>query len=1056
MANDSLKNIWPEWEVEDKPLGCGSYGVVYKAVRRDHDVVSYAAIKVISIPQSESQIDSIRSEGLSVRDTKTYLEGVVTDFVSEIRLMESFKGVQNIVSVEDYKVVEKEDGIGWDIYIRMELLTPFNKYSADRTLSEQEVIKLGIDMCTALELCAKRNVIHRDIKPENIFINEFGDFKLGDFGIARRLENATSGMSQKGTYPYMAPEVEKSTEYDARADICSLGIVLYRLMNKNRLPFYDLDKQILSPVEREAANRRRLDGEPLPTPCNASQGLSEVILCACAHNPEDRFATATAMKNALLSVANGSYRPSDRTVSILRADQAQNSNKTVSVRRSPESNNANEKSEEEPIATFGQDKQKRTKLSKGKKAGLITVAVLVVIIGLAIAGAITYLGGSAYKAVKSMNRGDYSEAIEMYSDSIKDDFIQSMLFEGLLEKQYNEKLDDYASGRLSYSETLDYIDAVLVFKVIDGADKKFSEIIISRSDAIIEAYKAGTLDYSEAKQELDALAEKEKSVLNTSIANEKVSLLSTLYSAASAYETAEQQMNSGNYVDAITQLDQIPEGSDLYDDAQQKMAEASAAYKTSVLEQANAYVQSENYPGAISVIEYALTILPDDVELQNELGELQTAHHASVVSAALSESTALQSRGDYTGAMRVLSDAMNAVGEDIQLEAAFNTCKASYKSCIISSAGQSASEGDFLSAWSVINDSLSFFDNDEEMVQKAEYYKNEYITNTIARINEYLIAGDFDSASRCLESALAVFPNDTNLQEELEHIEYMKPKLLLDVCPPYELVPHSTVPMWYEQPTIIKMGGISYTNGFVFQWDTCYALYYLGGNYSKLEFDVGHIDGGYLINATINIYLDGRFYMAIEVQPDMLLKHIMLSVDGAIQMKIELTTGSNKIASYGFVNAILTPKENENNQEQSSNPNLVRLLSVCPPYELLPHSTVPMWYEQPTIMKMCGQAFTDGFSFQWDTCYALYNLGGNYSKLEFDLGHIDGGNIQSATIYIYLDGVVAMVIEVTPEMIIRHIEMPLNGATQMKIEMTTGSNKIACYGFANAMLLPNN
>ena len=200
MANDILKNIWPEWEIEDKPLGRGSYGVVYKAVRRDHDMENYAAIKVISIPQSESEVDSIRSEGLSLRDTKTYLEGVVTDFVSEIRLMESFKGVQNIVSVEDYKVVEKEDGIGWDIYIRMELLTPFNKYSADKTLSEQDVIKLGVDICTALELCAKRNVIHRDIKPENIFINEFGDFKLGDFGIARKLENATSGMSQKGTY----------------------------------------------------------------------------------------------------------------------------------------------------------------------------------------------------------------------------------------------------------------------------------------------------------------------------------------------------------------------------------------------------------------------------------------------------------------------------------------------------------------------------------------------------------------------------------------------------------------------------------------------------------------------------------------------------------------------------------------------------------------------------------------------------------------------------------------------------------------------------------------
>ena len=113
------------------------------------------------------------------------------------------------MSVEDYKVVEKKDEIGWDIYIRMELLTPFNSYVCDKTLSEQEVIKLGIDLCTALELCARRNIIHRDIKPENIFVNPFGDFKLGDFGIARKLENVTGGLSQKGTYNYMAPEIEK-------------------------------------------------------------------------------------------------------------------------------------------------------------------------------------------------------------------------------------------------------------------------------------------------------------------------------------------------------------------------------------------------------------------------------------------------------------------------------------------------------------------------------------------------------------------------------------------------------------------------------------------------------------------------------------------------------------------------------------------------------------------------------------------------------------------------------------------------------------------------------
>ena len=300
---DILGDIWPEWKIV-KEIGKGSFGVVYEAVRSDHLVKSHAAIKVISIPQNESEINSLRSEGLSRAATRTYLQGIVNDFISEIQFMESLKGVQNIVSVEDYRVIEKKNEIGWNIYIRMELLTPFNSYIRNKTLSEKEVIKLGIDICTALELCAKCHIIHRDIKPENIFVNQFGDFKLGDFGIARKLENVSFALSQKGTYNYMAPEVARGGEYDVTADIYSLGLVLYRFMNKNSLPFCNTEYQPLSSKERKAAIRRRMDGEPLPAPCDASPSMADLILCACSYDANRRFLSATAMKKALISIAN--------------------------------------------------------------------------------------------------------------------------------------------------------------------------------------------------------------------------------------------------------------------------------------------------------------------------------------------------------------------------------------------------------------------------------------------------------------------------------------------------------------------------------------------------------------------------------------------------------------------------------------------------------------------------------------------------------------------------------------------------------------------------------
>ena len=376
MPIEKLKQVWPEWTIE-KQLGKGSYGIVYKAVRRDHNLVSYAAIKVISIPQDPSEIDSLRSEGLDLNGTRTYLQEIVNSFVGEIQLMESLKGVQNIVNVEDYKVVEKTGEIGWDIFIRMELLTPFNAYVSDKKLSEADVIMLGIDICTALEICSKRNIIHRDVKPENIFVNDFGYFKLGDFGIARKLENITGLLSQKGTFNYMAPEVASSSCYDARVDIYSLGIVLYKLLNDNRLPFLDSEKQLLNPNDRRIAVERRIRGESLPAPRKASPEMQALILRACAYDPNQRFTTASEMKKALEDVENGDYVvvpvDTDATTAVRHASSELDS--TTAVRRAsyaiPEVNDKHP-------GSFGKKK------SSAPKFIVAIAAAAIVIVGAAI------------------------------------------------------------------------------------------------------------------------------------------------------------------------------------------------------------------------------------------------------------------------------------------------------------------------------------------------------------------------------------------------------------------------------------------------------------------------------------------------------------------------------------------------------------------------------------------------------------------------------------------------------------------------------------------------
>ena len=288
MDKDVPVSVWPEWELIEK-IGEGSFGKVYKAKRTERGRSFYSAIKIISIPASKGELDSVRSEMNNEQSTREYFRNLVEDCIQEIYTMEHFCGNSHVVSFEDFKVVEYLDEIGWDISIRMEYLTSFMDYCTGKELTEKEVIKLGCDLAMALIYCRKLNIIHRDVKPENIFVSRFGDFKLGDFGIAREQAHTMSNMSKKGTYSYMAPEIYKGEKYDSSIDIYSLGIVLYKLMNQNRLPFLSLDKQLITYRDKENALARRMAGEKMPAPVNASAAFSHIILKACAYEPGKRY-----------------------------------------------------------------------------------------------------------------------------------------------------------------------------------------------------------------------------------------------------------------------------------------------------------------------------------------------------------------------------------------------------------------------------------------------------------------------------------------------------------------------------------------------------------------------------------------------------------------------------------------------------------------------------------------------------------------------------------------------------------------------------------------------
>ena len=286
-----IAKVWSGWNIERK-IGEGSYGKVFKVVKQSGGMVQESAVKVIRIPSEEEEFEKVQEKfALNRQEAVEYFYPEVERFKKEILLMKELGEESNIVRILDFEI-ENDPGesFGWYILIRMELLESLETLIRKRDLSLGDALSLGEDILCALKACEAHSILHRDIKPDNLFYTPQGNFMLGDFGIARELKENSLSLSHRGTDNYMAPEVYQGKHYTHNADIYSLGIVLYKLLNKNRLPFLDQGKLTAASLER--AFQKRQSGEALSKPLHASSQLFAILEKMCAFDPGKRFQRA--------------------------------------------------------------------------------------------------------------------------------------------------------------------------------------------------------------------------------------------------------------------------------------------------------------------------------------------------------------------------------------------------------------------------------------------------------------------------------------------------------------------------------------------------------------------------------------------------------------------------------------------------------------------------------------------------------------------------------------------------------------------------------------------
>jgi serine/threonine protein kinase len=153
-----------------------------------------------------------------------------------------------IVPVHDLGILEEHDRRGFIVMglicgkgSTSEMIVPPRTFEAEignytKGVGPEPALAFFRRICTAMAVVHAQNVIHRDLKPDNILMTETGDIRIVDFGLAAGLNDAGFASGSVGTYRYMAPETASSGESDARADVYTLGIVLYQMLT-NHYPF---------------------------------------------------------------------------------------------------------------------------------------------------------------------------------------------------------------------------------------------------------------------------------------------------------------------------------------------------------------------------------------------------------------------------------------------------------------------------------------------------------------------------------------------------------------------------------------------------------------------------------------------------------------------------------------------------------------------------------------------------------------------------------------------------------------------------------------------------
>lgn len=240
-------------------------------------------VKILSIPASQVQLDALLLTGAfsSKEAALSYFRELADGVVEEAEALQKLSQIEGFCSYDGWQVVPMEDATGYDVYLLGAYRPTLEWHFKSNPMTHLAAVNLGLDLCAALSVCRRNGYLYADLKPGNVFLTDAQEYRIGDLGFIKLDSLKYASLPDRYRSAYTAPEIADAyAALNTTMDIYAAGLILYQAYNNGMLP--------------------ELDGDELPPPAYADYEMAQIILKACARNPEDRWQDPAEMGQELV------------------------------------------------------------------------------------------------------------------------------------------------------------------------------------------------------------------------------------------------------------------------------------------------------------------------------------------------------------------------------------------------------------------------------------------------------------------------------------------------------------------------------------------------------------------------------------------------------------------------------------------------------------------------------------------------------------------------------------------------------------------------------------